>query len=188
MRVFGSKAAQEPKTMTELREVGMINLALTKEHGLDYEEILGTTNKFGVKNKKKTFVSFEDNINKQFDLQPSEPATRESKRAGLMGYKIGCTHFWDKWGKLIPCTVIQVDRCQVIQVKTEAHDGVNAVQVGVGEKLPHRQLKPTIGHLLKYNLPSKRHFGEFPCSPENLLPIGYCLGPRHFKIGQFVDV
>jgi len=25
-------------------------------------------------------------------------------------------------------------------------------------------------------------------TPENFLPVGYCLGPRHFNIGQFVDV
>ena len=41
---------------------------------------------------------------------------------------------------------------------------------------------------MKYNLPPKRDLAEFRVTPENLLPIGYCLGPRHFKIGQFVDV
>lgn len=51
-----------------------------------------------------------------------------------MGYKIGMTHFWDKWGKLTPCTVIQVDRCQITQVKTKEADGVDAIQVGIGEK------------------------------------------------------
>ena len=48
--------------------------------------------------------------------------------------------------------------------------------------------KPQIGHLLKHNLPPKKHFAEFKITAENFLPIGYCLGPRHFKIGQFVDV
>ena len=41
---------------------------------------------------------------------------------------------------------------------------------------------------MKYNLPPKRHLAEFKVTPENFLPIGYYLGPRHFKIGQFVDV
>lgn len=48
--------------------------------------------------------------------------------------------------------------------------------------------RPQIGHLLKNNLPPKRHLAEFVVAPELLLPIGYCLGPRHFKIGQLVDV
>jgi large subunit ribosomal protein L3 len=29
---------------------------------------------------------------------------------------------------------------------------------------------------------------EFRVTAENFLPIGYMLGPRHFAIGQFVDV
>lgn len=41
---------------------------------------------------------------------------------------------------------------------------------------------------MKYNLPPKHDLAEFRITPENFLPIGYCLGPRHFKIGQFVDV
>ena len=41
---------------------------------------------------------------------------------------------------------------------------------------------------MKYNLPPKDFLAEFPVTPENFLPIGYCLGPRHFRIGQFVDV
>lgn len=111
-----------------------------------------------------------------------------SRRVGLLGYKVGCTHFWDKWGKLQPCTVIQIDRCQVTQVKLKEKDGVDAIQVGIGEMLPHKMKKPQIGHLLKNNLPPKRHLAEFPVAKECLLPVGYCLGPRHFKIGQLVDV
>lgn len=48
--------------------------------------------------------------------------------------------------------------------------------------------KPQAGHFLKYGLPPKQHTAEFRCSPENFLPVGYMLGPSHFRIGQFVDV
>jgi large subunit ribosomal protein L3 len=47
--------------------------------------------------------------------------------------------------------------------------------------------KPQIGHLMKNNIPPKRDLAEFPVAKENLLPLGYCLGPRHFRIGQYVD-
>lgn len=87
-----------------------------------------------------------------------------------------------------PCTVIQVDRCQVTQVKTVEKDGINRIQVGIGEMVPHKMKRPQIGHLLKYNLPPKRDLAEFDVAPECFLPVGYCLGPRHFKIGQLVDV
>lgn len=41
---------------------------------------------------------------------------------------------------------------------------------------------------MKYNLPPKADLAEFVVTPENFLPVGYCLGPRHFSIGQWVDV
>jgi len=119
---------------------------------------------------------------------PSEAVDRNSKRVGLLGYKMGMTHIWDKWGKLTACSVIQVDRCQVTQVKSKAHDGVNSIQVGIGELLLSRMKKPQIGHLLKNNIPPKADFGEFVVTPENFLPLGYMLGPRHFRVGQLVDV
>ena len=82
----------------------------------------------GVKNKPQTFRSFEEEINKQYsELQATEPTSRNSKRTGVIGFKIGCTHFWDKWGAMVGCTVIQMDRCQVTQVKTFEKDGVDSI-------------------------------------------------------------
>lgn len=34
-----------------------------------------------------------------------------SKRVGLLGYKVGMTSQWSKWGVKLPLTIIQVDRC-----------------------------------------------------------------------------
>jgi len=57
----------EPRSIAVLEETGRSNLALTKEHGLDYEAILRQTGKkIGQKNKPNTFRSFEDEINKQY--------------------------------------------------------------------------------------------------------------------------
>lgn len=80
------------------------------EGGLDYEKIC-QSQKYGHTNQIKSFRSFEDQINESFELKATQPISRDSKRVGLVGYKIGMTHFWDKWGKLTPCTVIQMDRC-----------------------------------------------------------------------------
>ena len=131
--VFSTMVREEPKTITELHNIGYGNLALTKKNGLDYERITNGA-KFGVKNEIDTFKSFEEEINAQFKIKPSEATTRASMRVGALGYKVGCTHFWDKWGALTPCTVIQLDRCQVTQVKTLEKDGTNSIQVGCGEK------------------------------------------------------
>ena len=48
--------------------------------------------------------------------------------------------------------------------------------------------KPQAGHFLKYNLPPKQDLAEFPITEESFLPVGYMLSPRHFQIGQYVDV
>ena len=114
------------KSVADLQAIGVANLEDEHPHGLDYDKLLNSK-KFGVKNQAKTFKSFEDEINKNFNLAMTEPVSRDSKRVGLMGYKMGMTHFWDKWGKLTPCTVVQVDRCQVTQVKTKERDGVDAI-------------------------------------------------------------
>ena len=78
-----------------------------------------------------------------------------SKRSGLLGYKVGMTSTWDRWGIKIPLTVIQVDRCQVTQVKTEAKEGFSGLQLGSGARNLKRLKKPEIGHLLKHDLPPK---------------------------------
>lgn len=36
---------------------------------------------------------------------------------------------------------------------------------------------------MKHNLPAKANLAEFAVTAENFLPVGYVLGPRHFKIG-----
>ena len=88
----------EPKTIKELEITGLANLAQTKP--LDYASL-------------SDFSSFESEINAQYSIEKSEPATNKSQRTGVIGYKMGMTHYWDKWGAMIPCSVIQVDRCQV---------------------------------------------------------------------------
>lgn len=53
---------------------------------------------------------------------------------------------------------------------------------------PKKWKKPAIGHFLKARVPPKKFLREFKVSEENFLPVGWMLGPSHFKIGQFVDL
>ena len=99
----------EPRSSLALEEIGHENLKLSKKYGLNYDKVVQSTGmkRVGVKNKTNTFCSFEDHINMQYsDLKVSEPASRDSRRAGVLGYKIGMTHFWDKWGAMVGCTVV----------------------------------------------------------------------------------
>jgi hypothetical protein len=78
---------------------------LLQQKLFDYGEIASPSS-HGVKNRRGTFRSFEDQVNLHFQLKQTAPTTRESKRVGLLGYKVGMTHFWNKWGQIVPCTVL----------------------------------------------------------------------------------
>jgi len=125
--------------------------------------------------------------NESFNITPVKPR-KDSKRTGLLAIKQGMTAMWDRWGVRHALTVLQVDRCQVTQIKTREKDGYNALQLGVGEKKLHRVNKPYIGHCIKANVPPKQKLVECKVTADCLLPLGYELDVRHFIVGQSVDV
>ena len=51
----------------------------------------------------------------------------------ILGRKIGMTQVWDEDDNVVPVTVIQAGPCAVSQVKTQATDGYDAVQIGFGD-------------------------------------------------------
>ena len=53
---------------------------------------------------------------------------------GILGRKVGMTEVFTKEGKVIPVTVIEVEKNTVMQVKTVENDGYNAIQLGVCDK------------------------------------------------------
>ena len=63
---------------------------------------------------------------------------------GLIGKKIGMTQvFKDGGGQAVPVTVVEAGPCVVTQVKTQAKDGYDAVQVGFGERKAKHSNKPS---------------------------------------------
>ena len=59
-------------------------------------------------------------------------------KKAILGKKIGMTQVFLADGTLVPVTVVEAGPCVVTQVKTEATDGYQAVQVGFGELAPVR--------------------------------------------------
>ena len=53
---------------------------------------------------------------------------------GILGRKVGMTEVFTKEGKVIPVTVIEVEKNTVMQVKTVETDGYSAIQLGVVDK------------------------------------------------------
>jgi large subunit ribosomal protein L3 len=107
--------------------------------------------------------------------------------SGLIGKKIGMTSIFDKNGKNIPCTVLEVGPCVVTQVKTIAVDGYNAIQVGFNEKSEKRATNAAIGHFKKANTTPKKKIVEFQNFNEEY-KLGDIITVAHFKEGEFVDV
>ncbi|CAG9318945.1 unnamed protein product [Blepharisma stoltei] len=111
-----------------------------------------------------------------------------SKRTGLLAIKQGMTYEWDKWGIRHALTVLLVDHCQVVQIKTKGNDGYNALQLGVGERSLQKVTKPLIGHYIKADVGPKKKLVESKVTDDCILPVGYEIMAKHFLPGQLVDI
>ncbi len=98
--------------------------------------------------------------------------------------KVGMLTIWDKWGSMHATTVLQLDECEVVQVKTEDTDGYTALQLGVGEAKLKRVNKPDLGHYLRADVKPKRKLMEFRVTSDALLPVGTQVKATHFVPGQ----
>jgi len=109
-------------------------------------------------------------------------------RTGLIARKEGMSRIFDEDGCHIPVTVLKVDECQVVAVKSEERDGYVAVQLGAGKAKVKRVSKQNRGHFAKAKVEPKKKLAEFRVSNENVLEVGAELGANHFIAGQYVDV
>ncbi|HVT95297.1 MAG TPA: 50S ribosomal protein L3 [Bryobacteraceae bacterium] len=69
---------------------------------------------------------------------------------GILGKKIGMTQVFRPDGQVVPVTLLKAGPCVVVQRKTPAADGYDAVQLGLVEfAKASRVKKPAAGHLKK---------------------------------------
>ena len=109
---------------------------------------------------------------------------------GVIGTKSGMTRVFQEDGESIPVTVIVAPPNRVTQVKTEAVDGYNAVQVTAGDVKANRVSRPLAGHFAKAGTGAGRGLWEFrlAAAPQTELGPGAELGVEQFAKGQRVDV
>ncbi|MDR0222581.1 MAG: 50S ribosomal protein L3 [Oscillospiraceae bacterium] len=109
-------------------------------------------------------------------------------KKGIIGKKIGMTQIFDGNGKVVPVTVLEAGPCVVVQKKTVANDGYDAVQFGFGDISPKGVNKPKQGHFKKNDIPFKRTLREF--KPDNVAEIetGDIIKADAFAEGDVVDV
>ena len=109
-------------------------------------------------------------------------------RSGVIAKKVGMTRVWTDDGINVPVTVLQMESCQVVDVRGEDTHGYAAVQLGAGVRKVKHTSKPMRGHFAKASVEPKRKLVEFRISADNMLNVGDELAADHFVDGQYVDV
>lgn len=109
-------------------------------------------------------------------------------RTGLIAEKLGMMRIFAENGEQLPVTVLKVDHCQVVDVKTLERDGYVALQLGAKNAKVKNVSKPMRGHFAKQKVEPKQHLAEFRISEDAVLEVGSELMPSHFVNGQYVDV
>jgi len=108
---------------------------------------------------------------------------------GILGRKVGMTQYFREDGTVEPVTVIQAGPCVVVQAKTAARDGYEAVQLGLVEERPARVGKPMAGHYKKAGVPPTRIRREVALAPGgDPLKAGDQVLVSVFADGDRVDV
>jgi large subunit ribosomal protein L3 len=81
---------------------------------------------------------------------------------GILGKKIGMSQVFRADGQVVPVTLLKAGPCIVVQRKTPATDGYDAVQLGLNEFVkPKRINKPSTGHLKKGGAEGAKFLREF---------------------------
>ena len=102
----------------------------------------------------------------------------------IIGRKLGMTQVFRDSGETGSVTVIEAGPCAVIQVKTAAKEGYNAVQLGFGEA---KRLKaPQRGHLK--GLGQFKYLREFRVDDTEAIEVGNRVDVSLFQEGDLVDV
>jgi large subunit ribosomal protein L3 len=108
----------------------------------------------------------------------------------LLCRKIGMTRIYNEAGQVVPVTVLEAGPNAIVQKKTAARDGYDALQLGFGERKRTRTPKPLLGHFDKAEVSPKRHLHESRVTAEDATKwdVGQELKADVFEAGQRIDV
>lgn len=106
---------------------------------------------------------------------------------GILGRKIGMTQLFNEQGELVPVTVVQAEPNVVLQKKTVANDGYEAVQLGFADQKANNVTKPEKGHAEKANTAPKRYIREIRDSALDV-ETGQEVKVDIFEAGDIIDV
>ena len=106
---------------------------------------------------------------------------------GIVGEKLGMTQIFVDT-RAVPVTVIKAGPCVVAQVRTQAVDGYDAVQLAYGQLRPRDVTKPVKGHFDKAGAEPMHHLVELRTEDAGTYTPGQELTADLFAAGDTVDV
>jgi len=108
---------------------------------------------------------------------------------GLIGKKLGMTQIFDSEGLAVPVTVIEAGPCFVVQEKTSAKEGYQAVQLGFERRSLEKLNKPEKGHLQKHGVKSGfKYLREVRLQEAGSFAEGQEITVEQFVVGDRVDI
>ncbi len=107
---------------------------------------------------------------------------------GLLGKKIGMTSYFVEDGKSIPVTVVEAGPCQIVNIRTVAKDGYEALTLGFGLAKEKNLTKPESIAFKKKKLTPSKHLKEFRNFDISDYEIGKEVTIELFEIGEKVKV
>ncbi|MDR2036016.1 MAG: 50S ribosomal protein L3 [Coriobacteriales bacterium] len=106
----------------------------------------------------------------------------------LIGRKVGMTQVWSENDQLIPVTVIEAGPCVVTQIKTDAKEGYNAIQIGYGSLREKQINKPMAGHFKNANTAARRYLSEVRVEDATAYELGQEINLEAFAESTEVHV
>ena len=111
----------------------------------------------------------------------------KAMKQGLIARKRGMTQVFAEDGNSVPVTVLEAGPCTVVQVKSRATDGYDALQLGFEPK--RREVgKPMAGHFKKAGVGATRILREVRLESVEGYQVGQTIGVDLFQPGELVDV
>jgi len=111
------------------------------------------------------------------------------RNMGILGKKIGMTRVFNEFGGAVPVTVVEAGPCMVLQKKTVATDGYDAIQLGFSEKKAIRVTKPEAGHFRQSGGQAYYFIREFRVPDATAFEVGQVINLADvIKIGATVHV
>jgi large subunit ribosomal protein L3 len=113
---------------------------------------------------------------------------RHMATKAIVATKVGMTQRWDDDNRVVPVTMLRVEPCRVVQVKTPERDGYSALQVTFGRQDPAKMNRPEAGHFAKAGVAPGRRLVELRLDDVTDFEVGQELTAAILEAGERVDV